>query len=276
MLAGFVALAGCTFQPSGLAIGSTAGDLGGAGDLAAAPDLSAPGALDGGTDTGGAVEAGVDGGVDAAVACAYALCEDFESGTVTSVWTKREVNGNVNIDQTRVHRGAYALHLHANAVTPNNSISAHIAEQKTFPALKNGLYARAFVYLPATPVPAASTILFQLYQGTPPEGDQLDIAGGSGGQLLVYQYNSNPDVFQQSATKLPTDRWVCLEWMMVSGESRTFIDGNEVTDLHKTGLDQLSFDSFFFGFDVFRSANQPAYDLWIDDLALDGARVGCN
>jgi hypothetical protein len=257
--------AGCVFRVEGLPIGPPGGDdlaasdLLGA-DLSAASDLAADDAADAGT------------ALDATAGCQYALCEDFESGALAARWTQHATKGTVGVDQVRVHGGAYAFHAHTNASTPNNNLSANIAESETFPLLQAGVFLRAFLYLPS-PAPASTGILFVVKQGG--VGDELDV-DSPGAPLLFYEFNSNPDVSVTSATAFPTDRWVCLEWQVLSGESRTFLDGVEVTDLHRTGLKVLAFDTLEVGLDFFSSANQPAYDLWIDDVAVNGSRIGCN
>jgi hypothetical protein len=221
-----------------------------------------------------ASDGGGDSGGDSGVGCVHALCEDFESGTLAAWWSKSQDQGSLSVEQTLVHKGSYALHLHSNAVSASTLIDVNINEHRTFPAYENGLYARAFVYLPSASVPAASAFLFQMSQRSPVEGDQLEILG-PGGAMSFYQYGSSPDVSQDSGTHLPTDRWVCVEWEMLAGETHTFLDGLELTDLHKAGLAVLTFDTFYFGWDFYKSAAQPAYDVWMDDLALDGTRIGC-
>jgi hypothetical protein len=259
---------GCTFDVSGLPIGAPP-DLAGAdaSDLASGGDLSTMNDLSGGMQPDL---------LDAAVGCAHVLCEDFESGTLIARWSKLESHGSVTVENTLAHGGSFALRAHANAVTPNNSISAHIAETESFPTLQAGLYARAFVYLPSSSgAPATPAIVFEMYQNSPMEGDQLDLDGTTGA-FMYYQYLSNPEISVTSATALPLDRWVCLEWEMLSGETRTYLDGTELTDLYRAGNDVLAFDHFNLGYDFFKSANQPAYDLYIDDFALDTTRIGCN
>jgi hypothetical protein len=157
---------GCRFDFSGLPITSPP-------DLTSSSDLAAS--------------------ADGAASCAFALCDDFESGGLLPRWSTLQIHGSVMVDQTRAHSGLYALHAHADAVAPNQSISAHIAESATFPQLKNGLFARV-----------------------------------------------------------------------------------ELVDIHRTGLDVLGFDHFNLGYDFFKTGNQPAYDFFIDDWALDAARIGCN
>ena len=209
----------------------------------------------------------------AAAGCQHVLCEDWETGSLASRWTAHQVLGTVAVDNTRAHRGSYSLHSHANASTPNNSISAFVNEHVTFPQLQQGLFMRAFVYVPS-PLPAATEELWELNSGGT-YGAQLAI--DSNNLMLFYQYASNPDVGQNSASTMPTDRWVCVEWEMLNGVTRTWFDGVELTDLHLTGLKTWTYDTLQIGISIFKTANEPAYDMWIDDVMVDGnGPIGCN
>lgn len=255
---------GCTFRIIGLPINGGTGD-----DLSTKrDDLATPTVGDMATGATGDLAAGAD-----MAGCSHVLCEDWETGALLPRWTKHQVLGTVAVDGTRPHRGSYSLHSHANASTPNNSISAFVSESVTFPQLHGGLFVRAFVYVPS-PLPAATEELWEM-NSSGSYGEQLAI--DSNNLMLFYQYSSNPDVGRSSAASIPTDRWVCVEWMMLNGETRTWFDGVELTEMHVTGLKTWTYDTLQIGTSIFRTANEPAYDLWIDDVMVDASGpIGCN
>jgi hypothetical protein len=63
---------------------------------------------------------------------------------------------------------------------------------------------------------------------------------------------------------------------MLSGESRTWVNGVELTDLHLVGLRSLAYQIFGIGFFLSNApAGEAAHDVWIDDVVGDVQRVGC-
>ena len=63
------------------------------------------------------------------------------------------------------------------------------------------------------------------------------------------------DHVMDSQERVFAERWLCVEWKS-SGESRTYIDGAEVTDLHQATV-------------------RTTIELWIDDVMIDAAPIGC-
>jgi hypothetical protein len=95
------------------------------------------------------------------------------------------------------------------------------------------------------------------------------------GALKFWLYGTNSDVIQSSTMAISANDWHCLEWQTVGGETRSWLDGTEAIDLHVTGLVQFPLVSFDVGFEVWTTGAQPASEAWIDDVRVNGSRIGC-
>lgn len=72
--------------------------------------------------------------------------------------------------------------------------------------------------------------------------------------------------------------WMCLEWFFdqAAQEARFWYDGAEVDYLHiDTERAEIpTFTSFHVGFQKFQQS--AAFRVWVDEVAFDGERIGCN
>jgi hypothetical protein len=90
------------------------------------------------------------------------------------------------------------------------------------------------------------------------------------------------------AKPVPVQTWVCLEWMHKGDTSETkfWWDGVEHPSLATTesmhgGSDDPytlpDFKSIWFGWWLYQEDPVPDhYDVWIDEIAVDYARIGCD
>jgi hypothetical protein len=286
-------------QPN--AAGSGPGDAcRGALDLSAAAvdgaaDLAVP--LDGATSDLAARDASSDlAGGDLASSASRCpggllLCEGFENGfDTTTLWnpitTFRPLDGGGNlptftVDNVHTYRGTHALHIHVDPITVTGYVQAKIGENAAAP--HGTMFMRAFFYLPSTPVMATDTELISVVQESDPyAGMQLGLNSGGGLGFSSWTGNgANVD----SATSMPFNRWVCVEWEIVesspldggTGSVHAWIDDVEVNDLRVGGLWTLPWlGAVAFGFDFTASNNLSAIDAWIDELAVDGQRITCS
>lgn len=74
--------------------------------------------------------------------------------------------------------------------------------------------------------------------------------------------------------KLVKDTWYCLEFYYdgVGGETRVFVDNQEVAALHTTDWGTLDYKIFKLGFEKYHG---QAKTLWYDDLALASEQLHC-
>ena len=278
---------GATGAGGGAGPGGDAGGEGGMAPASAGSDGAPPATADGSIADSPRDESARDeaGGVDVAsevvarAGCAgagFALCDDFESGALdTKLWKLTQSKGTATLDATRGARGSKtSVHVHAEA---GGDTTVGLVEAETFPALKAGLFARAFIYIPS----ALSTSLFTgdrhsrlIYaQGASPYGEYaLGIWNGG----LIQNHYSKTDDSQDTKMLPPFDQWFCLEYELDSarGDVRAYLNDVEITALRHDGWPPSNIDTLMFGVDRF-GAFPVAEDIWFDDLVVDVARIGC-
>ena len=225
------------------------------------------------------------------------LCEDFERGTLdTGTW---RVSGTAPvIDEAQAARGKKALH-----VTVNGNGPSYIKETRTFPAPNNTYYGRMFVTfhsLPAAPLTYAHWT-FIAASGTGVSGE-IRVSGQLQNGVNLFGVGTdnrtdrngtgdwtNPDKDPGGhPAAVPVDRWICIEWMHkgdASSETRFWWDGVEHPSLYTSpavahggnpGQPFIlpQFTSVWVGWQEYQTTTQK-FELWIDEVAIDGARIGC-
>jgi len=264
--------------------GSGNTDPGGAGD-------SPGGAANGGDDGGGSVV----GGASLCASSTFALCEDFEGTSIdTTRWQKQQSTGStVAIDTTRAARGAHSAHFH----TEDNGLSL-IHESETFPAPNNTYYVRVFAWfdtLPTEPDWAHWSI-----SGAQADADEFEVRVG--GQ---FDPQKNKNLFgvgtdhgptgdwtnldeDDGAQPVPVKSWICIEWMHKgdTNETKFWWDGVEhpslrtTESMHGGTSDPYTlpqFDQMWVGWWLYQAGTNPDhFDVWLDEVAVDYARIGCD
>jgi len=235
--------------------------------------------------------------------------DDFEShaaGHQPGVpWADATFKSGVTIvvDDLHAFSGNQAMHI----FTPRgaNYRRGYVALHLKTPApdAMPGMFGRAMVYLDEAPVAlaGASPVHWTLLQGEGRSADdrynsiyRLGVEGESGTQLMANFETTPPvttDCRQYSSQTLPVGRWTCVEWHLevASNQMQFWLDGRKVVhvagrtkaanacrgnDLQGEWRAPPKFDSFYIGFERYAdSANDQ--NLWIDDVALSKARVGC-
>lgn len=229
--------------------------------------------------------------------CAQAgvqLCEDFESGSLNkTIWT---VEGTPPVIDGMQHaRGNSALHI----TQPGNGLS-YIKETKTFPEMNDTYWGRIFVFfrsLPATPLTYAHWT-FIAASGTGVSGEirvsgQLQNGGnffGVGTDNRVDDAgtgdwtNSDRDPPNEPVA-VPLNQWLCIEWLHKgdTNETRFYWDGVEHPSLstsaaiHGGNTNPFllpQFTSVWIGWQEYQTTTE-SFELWIDEIAIDSARIGC-
>ena len=207
-----------------------------------------------------------------------AFCDGFETATLAPHWiVTNNMGGSAVVDPTRAYRGAASLHLHNDAIAAGGSSDVELDETQTFAAY---LYARAFIYVPSSFDAAEADVLLVEQNASPYQGITLGMSKGvfmtqdtlAGGTALV------------STTTVPKDRWTCVEWEVrlgsagsSNGTTTLTVDGTAASGLGAAQplyatppINQLGIGLVGGG-----SAAIPARDLWIDELIVDTAPIGC-
>ena len=260
--------------------GSAGGTGVGAGGAAGAP---ADGGVAMGTmDSGGVVTTGDAGGVGAfgysgASRCATSgvlLCESFENGIDSAVWTPlTTVDGTVVVDDLHAARGSKALHVKV----VNAGKKAAISETKTFPIANNVLFARMFVWFDAFTTNAHFTMA-EAPQAT--AGAWIRFGGQFGKFGVGTDHGASGDWLQPDTVPVPTKHWTCIEFEFKgdTNEFHVWQDDVERTTLNTGATKHAGFvippmTSLWFGWQTY--SNQSPGEFWIDEIAVDSKPIGC-
>jgi hypothetical protein len=229
--------------------------------------------------------------------CAQAgvqLCDDFESGILDKTTWSVEGTAPV-IDGLEHARGNRALHI----TQPGNGLS-YIKETKTFPAMNDTYWGRIFVFfksLPAAPLTYAHWT-FIAASGTGVSGEirvsgQLQNGGnffGVGTDNRVDDagtgdWTSSDDDPPKAPVAVPLNQWICIEWLHKgdTNETRFYWDGVEHPSLstsatmHGGNANPFllpQFTNVWIGWQEYQTTTE-SFELWIDEIAIDSARIGC-
>lgn len=277
-------------------VAGTGGSAGGGGSGGRAGSGGAGGR--GGAGSGGKSGSGGSGeagGAPAGDGCAsgeYLICEDFEGtdvGDVPDGWTRHGAQANVADDEA--HRGTKALKL-----GPVATAERRIYRSAT--VLGSAHWGRLF-YKVLTPTPdpfVHSTIV--AFRGVGPtvgasEFRTVDLIKQAKdtpdvGSRHNFAYNVEPDdgpEFNQETNYDYTfdDDWHCAEYhIQASNQSyEFFLDGESILEF-ENGAGEYdgseipdSFSEVRVGWVNYQNAS-PGFTAWIDDLAFDDERIGCD
>jgi hypothetical protein len=241
------------------------------------------------------------------------LCDGFEVNGVGAPpgmpWRDEtgKSGASVQVDAVRTFRGERSVHVLAPKGAAYRRGYFAIHQSPVFPAAADEMFGRAMFWLDAAPVARAGApdVHWTFIQG---EGRSRDDRFNSlyryGGQHqaglgLMANFETTPpvrsDCWQHSASRLPVQRWVCVEWHFVvaRNELQFWLDGEELADLHvvdrgsgpQTGclsneplggqwLAPPAFQSLYLGFERYQEPENDQ-NLWIDDVVISKSKVGC-
>ena len=217
----------------------------------------------------------------AAPTCAYTLCENFESAKVggvpdPNIWAvSLDTNTDVlAVSTTEVQQGNNALHIH---VDNGNGKHAMIMNKSAFPFAKDMFWGRAYVYFGSTLPTNHTTYVAAGPNPNPYEWIRYSTFGGNlGGN------DSGPDNSATTNKAAPIKAWTCLEWQF-DGPNQVahyFLDSNTLTTLNieKSGnSNNIKFAEIELGFELYeQSGSASGWDMYLDNIALDANRIGCN
>ncbi|MDB4975040.1 MAG: hypothetical protein JWN48_3381 [Myxococcaceae bacterium] len=230
------------------------------------------------------------------------LCDDFEApavgGPPGSNWTY-PFSFTPQIDTGHVARGSKAMLL---AITGGTPSLIELAKP-IFPLANNTIFGRMFVWiedLPSGPNYAHFTMVgassstssnkaevridAQL-ETDPSRGHVYYGVGSDGGDSGDWH---TPGTEVQSIAVAKT--WTCLEWQFKgdTSETRVWIDGIEQASLHTTSTEYRPgdaemgkvfthppFDTLRIGYWIYQTTTPPTANVWIDEVIVDKARIGC-
>jgi hypothetical protein len=226
-------------------------------------------------DAGGPTDAGAEAGSgvgDGASGCPYVLCESFAGaapGTTGSAWSYDvDKSGTVaEIVSDKGRTDEHSLHIKASSM---GGIHGYITESETLTKTGGSFWGRAFIWymLDVPGVHIVNVALDGKMANASPE--QLRLVNVIGSHICT---NRRSDDMSKCSNVGPDQaKWGCYEWHVTPGNIDVYLDGtllpiSEAWALPTMSLLRVGFERFSAG---------AAGDLWIDDVAIDGSRVGCD
>lgn len=221
------------------------------------------------------------------------MCESFEStepGALPSGFTLAGYGARqVGVSAARAMRGARSLELQIGA---QGAVTAWLT-RKSLGGLGEAHFGRAFFRID---MPAPTEFVhFDLFEGSGPfEGHTNSVRYASTGTGVgtsqsnwSFIYNVQPGgdgagaEFGTEGNRSAhprVDDWMCLEWSFDASkqEAQYYLDGAAIDYLHiDTERAEIPvFDSLAIGFGKYQ--NTGAFLVYIDEVAFDGERIGCN
>jgi hypothetical protein len=207
-----------------------------------------------------------------------AVCDGFESGSISDLWAPNQTGGVFTVDDTRSYRGTRSLHIHTNAVMMGNSTQMVLNEGSILQRSPSDLWMRAFYYLSSRPA-AAITVLGVAQSVAPYDGDGINVHPD--GTLHTFDGLGS---YLDSTTTMPLGAWACLEWHVhlahdATGYQQVFVDGVEARELSTPEPTNPTppVGGEAVGVSVFMATTAvDPFDVWIDEIAIDAARIGCD
>ena len=270
----------------GSGAGGTAG-LTGSGGTGGAPVGGRGGGAAGGAAGGGTVgTGGAAGGTTAA--CAYKLCENFESGSVGALptgWTA--YNGYGNDAMTGVALASDQAHSGKMSLKSSSMVPGEERIQKSLAALgttANKHWGRIF-YRVGAPAPKTSAGVYfhttmVALEGTIENRVVDSVQSPDGTHQWIYNVPDDSCCTGSAYSWTFDANWHCAEWYVdVTMKSyRFFTDSTEVTSLaftNNTNAKMSSYTAIVVGSIFYQTPPSP-FILWLDDLAINDTQIGCN
>ncbi len=253
-------------------------DAGATPDSGTTPDAGRP---DSGTPTpDGGNTAGSDAGFYGTVRCPnaqYLVCDDFETGYDTAVWSSTVQGGTLTSDGARAARGTKSIH----ATLASGGQKAVLSAKKTYPMEGAQLWGRMFMYVPTSAKSSLGRANFVTAYGTNASGGGAVFGTATGGTGTFFSlfFQVSPQIDESSYllhpapyTAVPLDRWFCFEWEFSHKDKRLrqFLDGALIPTTVMENREAPKTAAFSIG---------PEYginDVWIDSVAIATTRIFCD
>jgi hypothetical protein len=267
---------------------ASGGAASGSGGTASTGGRPPTGGATGGSGEGGSSEPSGEFFGDSRCSDDFDLCEDFETGGLdTGTWST--MGAAPTLDNTRAARGERSAHFHS---TDNGLML--IRTTNIFPVANNNYFGRLFVWFDA--LPSAPQWAHWTIAGAQGGGEaEIRVGGQFDGQINRFGVGTDHGATgdwtrldEDSDEPVPVRTWLCVEWQHdgAADETRLWIGGVERTSLRTAADDHggddgeeyllPEFESAWVGFWQYATGVTPEeFDVWIDEVAFDGERIGC-
>lgn len=223
----------------------------------------------------------------------FAVCESFETTEIGALPSGFTLEGygtrKVGVSADKAKRGTRALELQIDA---QSAVTAWLT-RKSLGTLSAQHFGRAFIRIDG-PAPT-EFVHFDLFQGSGPYQGHTNAVRyastgtgvGTGQSNWSFIYNVQPSgdgagsEFGTEGNRSAhprVDDWMCLEWSFDASKqvAQYYLDGSAIDYLRiDTERAEIpSFDSLAVGFGKYQ--NTGAFLVYVDEVAFDGERIGCN
>jgi hypothetical protein len=249
--------------------GSDPGTAVGDGAVAPSQDIGA------GVDLHGPDAAPVDAGPGIPSCAGTIFCDNFESytGKPGGPWTVSNgaAGSSLVVDTTRPYSGTKSVHVKSGAAVPLTGGDDMTMKSTTgLPVAGNHVFGRAMMYLQG-PWPTTHVRLIGMQDTVPYHGYMINAHTNWSLEALVDNGGGG------GKAPIVTDKWVCVEWEYnaPSGGAVTthlWLGGTEVLPV-TSGFPQVAMFNLWLGYTT--AVTRPLAEMWIDDVALAGKRIGC-
>lgn len=240
--------------------------------------------FDGAAPSDGAVDAddsdiggpGDDAPQEVTCSPAFDICDGFEDGLDTALWT---VHPAATLDTSFAHRGNNSIRIHTDAFGAGQQSYRMISETRTLAANPTAFWVRGWFYLSALPAGGNGMELITA-QRPGNEGDYVFVFRN---RTTVYSQYSGAS--REAPAPAPVGSWFCAVFEIVrsttTNGSLALTGDLPAIDLNDTATDSATQPMVVVTLGAaFSSANvsdaQPAFDLWIDDVIVHRAPVSCS
>lgn len=220
----------------------------------------------GGAATGGAAGGpGVGGG--SGNCNGAALCDDFERAMLGPDWVLDNTAPTViELVTNKGHNSMSSVHISFGTA----ATQSYISESKTFPAMGNAFWGRAWIFSMA-PL-GGHQIYVEARVGAGSDKTGVRPVNTQGMNLATNLESS--DAGMTSNIKMTMGSWVCYEWQITgiggAGTFTSYVDGMMIGKQNGTipalMRQRIGFQRYMAG---------TAGEMWIDDVAIGAARIGC-
>jgi hypothetical protein len=206
----------------------------------------------------------------------FALCDGFEGSSIdTNNWPAALMvmqGGNVSIDTTRAYRGAHSLRMHVDASSGTQPVVV-VMENRV---LTTPLYARAFFNV-SSAAPTSSTLHISILRAEDTTSHELDVSPVV--DHFAFGTTMPPGFYGESVgSTFTADQWFCVEMEVPTAggpHPRLWINGNDITPANAVTVNQSSLMEVAFGVLFPGTATAGAFDVWLDEVAIDSSPIGC-
>jgi hypothetical protein len=209
-----------------------------------------------------------------------ALCDSFEGNAIdTTRWTlEKNAANTIALDTARHARGNKSVRFQM--LGADNFQYAWLGTTKALPKLQNHLFGRIFYRVGKLPTKNMHWTTIQVLGGGGLESGTTRMRFG--GLYDRFMTNYVPPATKESSslsqTDFPVGKWTCLEWELErsSKTTRLWMDEVEITDVaSKPEWIHPSYDKLNLGWQNYQPNLVVPMNVWMDEVALDDTRIGC-